>query len=66
VTGVTWASGGVRPRGGDDLPGHDHRSGEGRVVADEFHLLDDADPGCDVDEASVDDVGIRRRLTGAA
>jgi hypothetical protein len=41
-------------------------AGEGRVVGDEVHLLDDADPGYDVDEASVDDVGIRRRLTGAA
>jgi PAS domain S-box-containing protein len=48
---------------GGDLPGHGHRPGERRVVGDEVHGLDHADPRDDVDVAGLDDVGARRGLS---
>ncbi len=39
-----------------DLPRHDHRAGECRVVGNEVHRLDDPDVVDDVDEACLDDV----------
>ena len=45
-----------------DLPGHCHRAGVRGIVRDEVHLLHDPHAGDDVDEASLDDVGVRRGL----
>jgi len=39
---------------------------KGRVIADKVHFLDDSRIRDDFDEASLDDVGIRSGLAGAA
>jgi hypothetical protein len=49
-----------------DLPGHGHRAGEGRVVGHEIHFLDDARIRNEVDESSLDDVGLSRGLPAGA
>jgi ASCH domain len=49
-----------------DLPGHGRRAGEGRIVGNEVHCLDDADVRNDVDVSSLDDGGIIRGLSRGA
>src|SRR5215469_4094017 len=57
----------ARPRiGGGDPPGHDHGAGVGGVIGYEVHRLHDPLAGDDIDEASLDDVGICGRLAPCA
>src|SRR5215471_10471674 len=57
----------ARPRiGGGDPPGHDHGAGVSGIIGDEVHRLHDPLAGDDIDEASLDDVGICGRLARCA
>lgn len=57
----------ARPRtGSTDLPVHDHGASVGRVVGDEVHRLHHPLAGDDIDDAGLDDVGIRSRLARCA